>query len=546
MNDIRVLPIISEYHSLLCRRYFYIHCALARAEIGAFMRRLGLVVALSLCFSACQSGNGCTFETDALCPTEIARACHQNKGDLKAHFLTLNDGDKAQAIAQMEAIDGCVEVHSWVDDFADEAYRKFGAAFYHAQQPWHFARAKRALDDIEKKTERSHMAAEYLRHHKDDEAGRAFLSQNLSRLVEHADDDAIFALLAEMGDAKVLEKLSAMDSTPERDKMLIVRWQELPKEVQKRVLRAYMSVHWAIQSSGSSQLPQYLVLDWAKYALPEGTPDFVVALRVDSIKIKNDEVRRGQLYAAEAFKRAPLRDQGAHHIRFDLQPWLLNADTYRITARAHRTVWPANTPDSCFEDSTACQVEPLFEIDDSMDKTYRVFIGVDTGAPSRIKSDSLNAEAAKRIRLDLCNSDECIVLYDKKPISSKVIPKLTISQGHDFYIRAELSSSSSPVASRLMARTDVGKAWREIATFYANAPIYYPVAVRGDVDLGSLCGKMGACSLQLQLRPSLRMARRDPFIERYFGGTIDLGTVTLDIQNLTARQIWNEIDEKGI
>ena len=63
--------------------------------------------------------------------------------------------------------------------------------------------------------------------------------------------------------------------------------------------------------------------------------------------------------------------------------------------------------------------------------------------------------------------------------------------------------------------------------------------MRGDIALGDLCGRLGLCTLELQLRPSLRMARRDPRIARYWGATLELGKVTLDMKNLTPQQMTN-------
>ena len=94
-----------------------------------------------------------------------------------------------------------------------------------------------------------------------------------------------------------------------------------------------------------------------------------------------------------------------------------------------------------------------------------------------------------------------------------------------------------------MARTGNGKVWREIATFFSYAPQTFDVPVRSDIELGELCGKPGNCKLELQLRPSLRMARRDPRIARYWGTTLELGTISLDIQNQTPEQISASVQD---
>ena len=104
-------------------------------------------------------------------------------------------------------------------------------------------------------------------------------------------------------------------------------------------------------------------------------------------------------------------------------------------------------------------------------------------------------------------------------------------------MKANLPGVTLPVACRLMARAGEGKVWQEVATFFSYAPQMYDVPVRGDISLGALCGKLGVCRLELQLRPSLRMARRDPRITRYWGATLELGQFSFDILNQTPEQM---------
>jgi hypothetical protein len=116
-----------------------------------------------------------------------------------------------------------------------------------------------------------------------------------------------------------------------------------------------------------------------------------------------------------------------------------------------------------------------------------------------------------------------------------------VTQGHDFYLWADIGDAKLPVAGRLMARAMPGATWQEVATFFGYAPLHYAPAVGANIDVSSVCRNMGKCELELQLRPSLRMARRDPSIRQYWGETLDLGKISLNIMNRTPQQIYREI-----
>ncbi len=505
------------------------------------MRRFFYFAAFSLICASCTPSETCTLSSDALCPDAAAQACADGSPAFWDHARQLNAQDRAQIVAQIEMSGGCGGAAAQFRQMADEAYAAFGAVFYADEQPWTAIRAKRALKEIEDNSEFAQNAAHYLRNHLENKDNRKILSDNIELLKAHATSDDVFGILAEIGDSAVLAQLCDLPPTAERSKMLIARWPELPPDARRHALESYVSANWSMQTSGSSQLPQYLVFDWAKFSLPNRgkIPDFAVSVEVDSVKIRNEEVKRGDWRAAAALNRPALRNPGIRHARIDLSPWLTTAETYRIAAKANIYIWPEDIDETCLTDRAACAIEPLAQSASVFGKNYRVFAGVDTGAPHRVKNAETNRAVMESLSLELCNETKCIKIFEKKPLISNEV--LEVIQGHDFYISATFEESPVPMACRLMARMGEGKTWREIATFYGNAPTAYRVASRGDIELGSLCAAVGHCKLQLQLRPSLRMARRDPRIARYFGANIDLGEITIDVKNLTAQQIWESI-----
>ena len=498
------------------------------------------IQAAAFCFLLPACVQDASFETDALCEPCVRRACSEAMPGFEAHVRGLDAGDRAQMIAQMESHAGCFDRNAWAVEFADEAYAAHGASFWASNQPYYEIRAKRAFDAVEKGDAARDAAISYLSRYHEKWRGTAAGGEFLTWAWEHVgEDDGLFGLLVLVADEEKLEYLCGLEATEVRNAALIYRWRDLGEDVRSRALGAWIYASWSMQSSGSSQLPQYLSLDWRKRPFPEGVPDFVSTLEVESIKIQNSEVRRGDWQAVSEFSWPMLREANTRHGRVDLQPWLTSADSYRISARATMKIWPADVPD----DVAACQgkegacVAPALEVPVVLDRTYRVFVGVETGAPHREKNDGVNKAAGKHLSLELCNAETCLPLWADGKKTGDRKTALSVRQGQDFYILARLPEMSLPLASRLMARTGEGKVWQEVATFFSYAPQMYDVPVRGDISLGALCGNIGMCKLELQLRPSLRMARRDPRISKYWGATLELGQVSLDILNQTPEQM---------
>lgn len=498
--------------------------------------RIGHAAALFVLLTSCVSGE--SFETDALCESCVRRACAEVDPKFEAHVRGLETGDRAQMIAQMESHAGCFERNGWAVGLADEAYATYGASFFASNQPYHTVRGKRAMDAVMQGGAHRASAVSYLSRYyekwKDTEAGQAFLTWAWPHAAE---DDALFGLLVLVADKAQLEELCGLEATDARNAALIYRWRDLSEEVRSRALGAWISAEWSMQTSGSAQLPQYLSLDWRKRPFPEGVPEFVSTLSVEAVKIQNSDVRRGDWSAVSEFSWPALREAGTRHGRVDLQPWLTSADNYKISARATMKIWPGDAPSACLDAKDGCDVEPALTVPVNLDRTYRVFVGVETGAPHREKSDSVNKAISQQVSLELCNAETCLPLWADGKKAGDRKTALSVHQGRDFYVKANLPGVTLPVACRLMARAGEGKVWQEVATFFSYAPQMYDVPVRGDISLGALCGKLGVCRLELQLRPSLRMARRDPRITRYWGATLELGQFSFDILNQTPEQM---------
>lgn len=502
------------------------------------MKYIPLICA-ALFLTACDEPD--SFQTDPLCASCIAKACHSTAQDptFTAHFNTLSDENKAQIIALMEREDDCFERQTWAVAEAAKAYQKWPDAFYRPTRPMYRTTVMHALDEVLNHTSAQEAAMRYLNAHIDKWKKEDFAKSKIEELQKQTDDEFIFPLLVQTADAEELEKLASLEPSLSRDMALIYRWKDLGEESQKRTLEAWVSADWHIQTSGSAQLPQYLTLDWTKRPFPDGVPEFTATLTVDSIKIQNTEVQRSKKFAKDTFKWPPLKEASTRHARLDLAPWLKSADTYRIYASATMEIWPDNTPESCLNHDADCKSEPILTESVVLDKSYRVFVGVETGAPYRVKQDKDNAKTKKAVQLDICSDKDCIPLWKNGAKTKDRSTHLKVRQGQNFYLNAFPGDADLPIASRLMARSANNGAWQEIAAFFAFAPQKNPIPIRTDIFLGNLCSHQGNCRLELQLRPSLRMARRDPRFSKYWGSTLEMGTITLEMIDLTPQQMTN-------
>ena len=479
-------------------------------------------------------------DQDPLCESCIERACQSKNADFENHLKSQPFEEQAQIINQMEAFAGCLARYPDLKPTTEKVYENYGASLYDLDQPWLEDRGRHAFGDMIKSKQNRSFAKNYLIHYLDKWQGADWSKEAIQDLEPYMDlSNDIFDFLAKVADKDLLKSISKLEMTPNRESALIFRWQDLPDHVQQKVLHNWVSAKWTMQTSGSSQLAQYLTLDWKKRPLPEGVPDFIATLSVDKIRINNREVKRRDWVAKDSVHWSSLNAPGLKHHRFDLQPWLKTADNYRVSASAKIDIWPLNASQDCLNQTPECQEKPIVSIPEEFDRQYRVFVGVETGAPKRHKDDADNKKASESLHLEICSDENCMVLWDGS--IQKQRETLTVFQGHDFYLKSTSDNTQLPLSARLMAKQTDSNNWREIAAFFSYEPQLYEVPVRADIDLGDLCNHTGPCRLDLQLRPSLRFARRDPRIVRYWGSTLELGVIHLDLQNQSARQIWSTI-----
>ena len=500
-------------------------------------------VAYGALFTACGEES---FHKDPLCSSCIRAACSASDPEslkrLVAHFEAADDELAAQLVSRADAIEGCSALLD--SERVSALYAKYPRSFYAPSQPFSKDRAKRALQTVASSGEHDRAphekaaAADYLVSKADpirqDAPLLELVRNTLSPLAEH--NDEVFELLAVLlTDLSVLEALPETDA---RNHALVSRYPELSPETRARVLKPFVSARWQMQSSGSTLQPQRLELDWQMLPLPPNSPPLAASIHVRSVSVKNEEAKKRGVFVRDWFDDAPMLRPDRHRIRVDLGPWLKTADTYRVAATAELSLWRASASEACLKALDGCDEMPLAVYPVVKDFTYRAYVGVETGAPKRYKNADDNAPTSKKMRLSICNASGCTMLWDGKATPQKSRMKLDVVQGHDFYLLADLNEARLPVAGRLMARSMPGAPWQEVATFFSNAPALYAPDARANIDVSQVCRDMGKCDLELQLRPSLRMARRDPSVTRYWGDTLELGSLPIEIKNRTSSQVY--------
>ncbi len=505
--------------------------AMSRARVFVGLILLGLL-------PAC---NQSTFEIDPLCDACIDKACHNAEamGVMQRHLATLDAPTAAQLVSRAEAHDGCAA--QLPADAVESAYAHYAVAFFASDQPYARDRALRAVQIAASELDYRPHALHYLTTHKDavmrDQVVVDAAKTTLVPLAETKDD--VFGLLATVLPKNALQPLADMEETPARNALLAPRYADFDDETLRlRLLKQYVIAEWHMQASGSTMLPQFLELDWGMYPMPDGVDQLPASLNVKSVSVKGDEAKRRGEFVRDGFADEPMREANRHMQRIDLGPWLKTADQYRISAKAEVSVWPTDVSDACLAGDEACDKTPLAVVPANLDFTYRAYVGVETGAPKRSKDATENGATSKAMSLKVCNESKCVTLWDGKVTSAKSREKIAVTQGHDFYLLADVSGARLPVAGRLMARAVAGGSWQEVATLFAAAPSIYTPSVRANIDLSQVCSDKGKCTPEFQLRPSLRMARRDPAFTRYWGDTLELGSLNVDIQNRTSFQVY--------
>lgn len=496
---------------------------------------------LMICVTGCKAER---FVDDPLCGPCIDRACGgsvEDMGQLKTHFSNAEKALQAQLLSRIEAYSGC---SSFVEPQAiSELYARYGASFFAVSQPYVSERAVHAVEAMRQDGAGASHAVAYLTQHLEafraDESAFSRLESELLPLAE--ENDVIFTSLCRFLPPEKLSSLIALSPTPERDAALLPHYASLDTEVRQRLLKPFVLGKWHMQPSGSTALPQYLEFDWGILPLPDGVSQPAAAVRIKSVSVGGEEAKKRGVYVRTAFEDAPLTRPDRHKKRVDLSAWLKTSDTFRVAAQAEIALWPQDVSPDCLAGHDTCEAQALATFPVNLDQSYRAYIGVDTGAPRRSKSNDDNAPTTRSMILKICNEQTCTGVWEKKLVPQKARIPLDVTQGHDFYLWADIGDAKIPVAGRLMARAMPGATWQEVATFFGYAPLRYAPAVRANIDVSSVCRNMGKCELELQLRPSLRMARRDPSIRQYWGETLDLGKVSLNIMNRTPQQIYREI-----
>ncbi|MGI5830872.1 MAG: hypothetical protein ACOX8U_12025 [Bradymonadia bacterium] len=510
----------------------------------------------------------------------IATLCEkQDFEPLKLQFLTLSNEEKIRFLAIVYQY-GCLE-SSGLD--AAALYAELAPTLLHSSTEYLEELVQYALKSVEDPASTdAQLAARYLTkfYEKLDE-------DSLDRIFEAMkarDAQSMIDVFLSIKTPKMLEYLENIELTAESRDAFLKHWPIFSNARQAELLSEIVNARWFMQASGSSQLPQYLGLLVQRFEAPE-MEDFVMRVFVESVSVNGRKLRRHGEALAKNFEIAAFKKADAAYILEDLQPWLTVADWVRINAKAELVLFRADAPAQCYgltadaapnvvapnsdeeeleqaegEDEKSelegegaeeaptelslgelCQNAVIHRHPVVRDFSYRVFQGVETGSPRRSRDESKNKESATKLVISLCNSEQCVELWSGK--QDKTPQKLSVDYSKDLYLRITSSDKmENAFAARLVARTASmpNAVWEEVASAFSHSTMSEALPLRAELNVQKLCPSTGTCALSFQLRPSLRMARKDPRIANYQGATIDLRPVNLEIKTAANSKVWEE------
>lgn len=520
-----------------------------------------------------------TFADNPVSHESIAKLCKSNDFTaLNAQYLKLSDEEKTKFLTVLYQY-ACLEP-SGID--ASPFYERMGTNLIHNSAEFLPPLAQYALTQLQSEQAQDvHANIEYLTKY------YTKLSAEQQTLLFDALKTAPQTLMIEsfsrINTPQMLEYLETIELTPSNRTTFLKYWPIFSQTRQADLLSDIVNATWFMQPSGSTQLGQYLGLLVQRFDAPEMQP-FILRIFVESISIDGKKIKHQGKPLAEAFSLPPLLEPDAAYLLKDLTPWLSVSAWYRIQAKAELVLFRADAPVQCYAqeapkptinnvvpeimDETANEEEQVQqeETDDEEDLptkptldelcakavihrhpvvrdfSYRVFLGVETGSPRRLKNEAENKTAAGKLTLALCNNETCVTVWDGKANKEKQTLNVDYSKELFLLTTSTQNPMPTPFAARLLGRTPTmpNGVWEEIASAFAYSPMQSALPVRTRVDVRELCPATGPCTLNLQLRPSLRMARMDPRIKDYQGATIDLSPVVLQIQTAANSRVWSE------
>ncbi len=337
---------------------------------------------------------------------------------------------------------------------------------------------------------------------------------------------------------------------------LIEVWPRLDAEVQARLVAQWVEVAWQLRRSGSIGQPQPLGLSVRRFPSPHPAwQEAQLVVQVREVRLDNSPLRLGGAPASQRFTTVASRAPGAWSQVVDLQDALTSATHFHLHATAEFFVLPpsldgATSPvDAQGELLAAWQAAAWYQGKAEINqRRYRVYLGSEQGPPSTEKDGQVNTALAAKLRLSLHNQRGESVLLWEGALREAGRQPLGYRHGEDLFLLAE---SAVPLEMALGLRvlgSVAGRGWREIGGHRVSQRLTHPALPpqRIELGLGELCLLPGACEVELRLRPSLRFARPDPSISVYWGGGIDLGQVTLTVENSADGWHWPALQQSMV
>lgn len=344
---------------------------------------------------------------------------------------------------------------------------------------------------------------------------------------------------------------------------LMKQWRALPEDARTFfMLRQWLEARWVMHKSGSITQLQPLMLEvkWKGFDLPGPLADSVLWMRALTVTVDDWQKRKHEPEEA-ILPDGPARDLlGAHifdeptHWRraVNMQPILKEKGIYKIAAAVELVLLPAEARGQVLTDDTGALAQSwrdkaLWSHTKTLPTfTYKTYLGVDSGSPKTMREPKIGRQITQRLDVRLRTESGEVILREagknKKHGASTVYP-YRHAVGNVLVLEAT-GAIDTHLSFRLhgLPNNDPKLEWMDLGG---------GVLMEGDTDgvwpvnLSPVCPLVGRCKVALRLRASLKTARPDPRIDKYWGDNVELGVLDFEISNSGDTRHWVEL-QKGL
>lgn len=371
------------------------------------------------------------------------------------------------------------------------------------------------------------------------------------------DDDAIALLLAWHADA---EPDSARAAQLER--MLQRHWTALPAEEREARIDQWLEAHIVVRKNGAVNAIQPLRVEatWAPTELHGPLAGAVAFVRPAEIVVDGKPAELAGRPLAAHIGQHTFDAPGYWQRTIDLAPVTNKNGRWQLAGKLEVALLPAEARGAQLTDDAGeltlewrqralyLGERPLREF------TYRLYLNPESGLPERDQSKEARTRVTQNVELELeleapDGTLQQVALHKGGKRQEDGRSGLRARHGRRAHlVVSAIGDPASDLAVRVQARTrDMPpEAWHDLGQGIVRRDDLWPSMhpARIPIDLGPVCRETGPCRIALRLRDSLLVGRTDARIQSYWGHTLELGIVELDLDNAAAGKQWRDLQRR--